>query len=419
MLCSVAAILLVAGCGAADDSDMPDAGSTHLGEYLTLPGDQVVVVPDGTYTGGRISAPHPATDGPWRGWLVLVAQSRGGAIVTGDLVLEADTSRVLFVGFRFVESRVINYGGDLAYWYTDHTFPDADWYEAGRPLPHSFTMNHPARNITVLGSDFHDSVSSPVVLNGVDDIELTGVEVYDVTRQPATAPAEVNHVDLIQLIGGATTDLRVKHSYFQGARINIQTDNGDVVGVTFEDVWYTVAHGSAFQFNATNGNRITARRVNVRSWGHLGTRPRDRRDTVDGVEVPTGSRPDRVEVIDDGIDTTTPPPGVPDPSANWRQQHPYDSWPTYFGWPGAGPDRTDDQRFPTAWYVLALVGTVLSTAAATIAVRRRRRTRRAAARVDRTVVSEQPGRCVDVTTALAVQGTTRARGAMSPAGEKH
>ena len=36
-------------------------------------GDQVVVVPNGTYRGGEVNAAHPATSGPLKGWLVLVA----------------------------------------------------------------------------------------------------------------------------------------------------------------------------------------------------------------------------------------------------------------------------------------------------------------------------------------------------------
>ena len=63
---------------------------------IRRPGDEVVVVPDGKYTVGEIKAPHPETHGPLRGWLVLVAQTRGQVVV--DL---ADVSFVLRAGTQF------------------------------------------------------------------------------------------------------------------------------------------------------------------------------------------------------------------------------------------------------------------------------------------------------------------------------
>src|SRR5262245_59711564 len=84
-------------------SSTPAAGSVSpsVTDYLTRSGDQVVTVPNGTYSGGTGSAPHPATNGPYRGWLVLVAQSPRGVVVDMSqkpLVLDNGTSRVLFVG---------------------------------------------------------------------------------------------------------------------------------------------------------------------------------------------------------------------------------------------------------------------------------------------------------------------------------
>src|SRR3954466_3258683 len=79
---------------------------TSLTEFVGLPGDQVVVVPNGTYKGGgTVNAPHPATDGPYKGWLVLVAQSKGGVTIdmtTSNLTLGPTTNRGLFVGFKFL-----------------------------------------------------------------------------------------------------------------------------------------------------------------------------------------------------------------------------------------------------------------------------------------------------------------------------
>src|SRR5205823_4766631 len=57
------------------------AGTTSILDYVAMPGDQVVTVPNGTYSAGTVTAVHPATSGGLRGWLVLVAQTPGGVVV--------------------------------------------------------------------------------------------------------------------------------------------------------------------------------------------------------------------------------------------------------------------------------------------------------------------------------------------------
>ena len=54
---------------------------SDIRSYMRLAGDQVVEVPDGTYTGGNVAAAHPETGGPLKGWLVLVAESPYGVVV--------------------------------------------------------------------------------------------------------------------------------------------------------------------------------------------------------------------------------------------------------------------------------------------------------------------------------------------------
>src|SRR5690348_738568 len=49
------------------------AAEPSITDVISLPGDQVVTVPNGTYSGGTVVAPHPTTSGPYGGWLVLVA----------------------------------------------------------------------------------------------------------------------------------------------------------------------------------------------------------------------------------------------------------------------------------------------------------------------------------------------------------
>src|SRR5689334_1795445 len=90
---TVAAVVFVvlAGCAAQPPGSQPGTalGGTvkHLGsnisDYIKLGGNQVVIVPNGTYhASGTVSAPHAAsTSGPLNGWLVLKAQSVGGVVV--------------------------------------------------------------------------------------------------------------------------------------------------------------------------------------------------------------------------------------------------------------------------------------------------------------------------------------------------
>ena len=101
-----------------------------LGQYVKQPGDRVVIVPNGNYRASSVNAPHPATKGPYKGWLVLKAQSPRGVVVdlsSGMFTLGESTSRVLFVGFKFVNGSIDVQGDRIAFWYTDHSFPANEW----------------------------------------------------------------------------------------------------------------------------------------------------------------------------------------------------------------------------------------------------------------------------------------------------
>ena len=70
--------------------------------------------------------------GPLKGWLVLVAETPHGVVVdlsSGMLNLYPTTSRIMFVGFKFINGMVKITGADnIRFWYTEHTFPVAEWY---------------------------------------------------------------------------------------------------------------------------------------------------------------------------------------------------------------------------------------------------------------------------------------------------
>jgi hypothetical protein len=197
----------------------------------------------------------------------------------------------------------------------------------------------------VFGSDFHDGYASPINVSGVRRLELVGIHVWGLDEPPGSDPEDLSHLNTISLLGGSVTDVSVRDSWFEGGRANHQTDSGDIVRLSYENVWYEGAWGSAFQFNATNGNRIReSSRTSVRTWDHRGSVPRDRLDIVDGRATTVAGSLEEVDVTDRSIIDQPPEPDAVDPATSWRLEHPYDSWPSYFGWAdapapgeGAGP----------------------------------------------------------------------------------
>ena len=180
------------------------AASSSITEYISRAGDQVVTVPNGTYSGGTVTAPHAATSGPYKGWLVLVAQSRGGVVVdlTYDhLTLEAGTSRVLFVGFKFINGTVTVRADDVAFWYTEHTFPIEEWnrqYQAAggnknallsmeNPLPKTIwigeSSNRTVLRTQIVGSDIHDVGDDGVFVDHSQGAAIVGSRIWNVLEK--------------------------------------------------------------------------------------------------------------------------------------------------------------------------------------------------------------------------------------------
>jgi hypothetical protein len=311
----------------------PTRLSSNITDYVQLAGDQVVVVPDGNYFGGTVQGSHPATSGPFGGWLVLVAEHQHGVVVdmsSADLVLAAGTSRVLFVGFRFTNGRLFNQGTDIAYWYCDHTYPDYRVITADASVPR-FLFIGAAERISIYGGDFHDGNASVLNISNARDVTVQGVHVWNVFEHSGTDPLDYSHANDISILAGNLANLTVKDSFFAENRNNHQARDGDITGLVYDNVWYTGAAGSAFQFHVLNGHRIEGSRTDVWSFDHGGRNPNDRIDTVDGITVPSGSSP-RIAVSDNRVKVEDPPAGTVDPSTLWRLANPYTSWRDFFGW---------------------------------------------------------------------------------------
>jgi hypothetical protein len=321
---------------------------TNITDYVRQRGDQVITVPDGTYRAGPVNAPHPATDGAFNGWLVLRAESLHGVVVDlrgAQLDLQAGTTRVLFVGFRFVNGSVDVQGQDIGFWYTDHSFTAQEWvaqapnksrpeqgyYRAPRTI---YAYEGSTKRVSFYGTDVHDT-SSGILISKSEDVLLQGAHLWNF-GDGGLDPQDVTHSDAIAGVAGQSTGLTVRDSWVQG-RIMLADANGSRTiggphrGFLFEDDWVSDSPSGGFTFVSGKPAPpwgIFGRRANVRSWGH--NNGLDRLEIIAGRQIrAANTEPSRVNVVDAGISTSAPPAGASSPAAVWRAQHPYDSWSTY------------------------------------------------------------------------------------------
>jgi hypothetical protein len=326
--------------------------SSNIDDYITLAGDQVVTVPDGTYTAGTVLAPHMATSGPYHGYLVLRAESEHGVVVNlakAPLTLQAGTSRIVFVGFSFVNGSIFDYGDNIDFWYTDHSFPADVWsrqapsaadpeaglYRAPRTI---YINSESSQSDGFYGVDAHDT-GTGFMISGSRDALLEGVNEWNLSDL-GLDPHDVIHPDAIGAPSGDVSGFTVRDSWIRG-RIMLQdgpgkggAPGGPFSNFLFEHDWVSNSPSSGFTFTSDNPvvpRGLFGRRVGIRSWNqHNGL---DRLEIIDGNQITKpNSDPSRINVVDSGIDTTAPPAGAPTPPEQWRAAHPYDSWlATLFG----------------------------------------------------------------------------------------
>lgn len=385
LLAFVAFVALVALAVVLGPLTSGDAGalqaSGNIADYIRRPGDQEVIVPDGTYQASTVHAPHDRTDGKYRGWLVLRAEHRGHVIVDlegSELKLDRATSRVLFVGFRFVNGSITIEGRDIAFWYTDHTFPARTWaaqgpkgapergYYRSPDTVHAYASS--TRDVAFYGSDLHDTGDAIDVSNSTRTT-LVGVSIFRISDQ-GFDPNDVVHPDAIDGVSGSSNGLTVRNSWLQG-RVVLEDGGGRGSGgrhrnVLFEDDWVSNSPSAGFIFTARKEKPprgISGRRVDVRSWGHKNGH--DRIDIVDGRSSYEPNRsPGRINVRDSKITKTPPPDGAVSPAAQWRAAHPYGSWAEFFDFP------RDSSSTPIVAEIIA--GAVIIGAVVAIILLRRR-----------------------------------------------
>jgi len=360
--------------------------SHNIDDYVALAGDQVVVVPDGTYTAGSVQAPHAATSGPYRGWLVLVAQDRGQVVVDpgfgNRLWLQggaagAATSRVLFVGFSF-RSEVVDDGTNIAFWYCDHQDADDGYLQrAGNHVPNMFTVGSGVGSVGplgVYGDDFHNAVATPVMFGtSVTGATLQGLRVFGIDGRfdgysGAAGTDPRNHVETVGAYPGPVADVKVLDTYLEGAFSLWGTDAGSDHDLLFQDIWSGFGYQSPFQLSAGNGNSVTgARRIDWQVFGPGAGPAVDPLVYVDSVQhsgADALAQQSRVQLSDTGVSYGYPvgvssPADAEDsasnPAAVWRTAHPYDTWPAFFGWPPptSSPPSTVPPAYPSGANVAA------------------------------------------------------------------
>jgi hypothetical protein len=315
-----------------------------LRSYTKLAGDQVVVLPNGTYTAGTVSAPHNATNGIDKGWLVLEAQSPGGVTVnlanTG-LTLDASTSRILFVGFKFVNGPIFTYGTDIAFWYTDHSYPATTWAAQGYKFNSNDTMHAYAttsKGISLYGSDLHDAGDAIDVSNSTGT-HLEGVNIWNLTDGGSKLdPQDHVHPDAIDATTGNVTNLSVSYSWIRGDIMvqdgaTAKTSGGPDTGLVFSHTWVSNSPSAGFQFNSsrtTTPRGIFGQLNDVRMFSeHSGY---GRIDRVDGKMYYSPNQvPSRVNVTETQVSNSAPSTdaatlNAESPAQQWRAAHPYDSW---------------------------------------------------------------------------------------------
>ena len=323
--------------------------SSSIADYVKQPGNQVIVVPNGTYRGSKgqeLVPPARDTSGADDGWLVLVAQTKGKVVVdlaSAELDFGPGDWRVLFVGFTFVNGTIYPHGQHLAFWYSDISFPTSvynkqSYYRHARPFDAASTTT---KDITLAGTDLHDA-STLLRAGGSTNIRLDGTHLFGSTA------TDLGHNDGISCRGGCT-GFTAHDSEIEGRVIFTDGETGEaaqnkVSGLDFENAWLSHSPSAGVYFGALSLSSSTAaeRRgvfgslKNVFVWEQHGASRMDQVLQSDNTTLKAyyntscNRETGRVSVAQDNVKFSSPPSGAASPVGTWRAAHPYDSYWSYF-----------------------------------------------------------------------------------------
>ncbi len=258
-----ASLLSVAVLAPATASAKTGSTTKSINDFLTMPGDQIVTVPDGTYSGSEVTAPHAETTGPYGGFLILVAEHQGRAVVdlstdsARRLYLKPGTSRIAFVGFSFRNGVIRNEAESIRFWYCDHQDPDYGYLEDQRTAPRMLQTNSGGSNLQISGSDFHNTVATPVVFGSlVDNVTIQGVRIFAIDPRFAAPVDPASHLETMGSPPGSHKNIRVLDSYLEGFYSLWGTDSGSITDLTWQNIWYGYGYRSPFLLQSVSGRKV-------------------------------------------------------------------------------------------------------------------------------------------------------------------
>jgi hypothetical protein len=324
----------------------PPSGGSIL-PYLSAPGDQVIVVPNGTYTSGvldAVTAPgikHPATSGDLGGYLVLRAETPGGVKITnvGSAALRTfemrNAERIVFLGFETEDVVTRHFGCRSVYWwYGESSYPverhpdyPSNMALQGNTTPCAFICgysNGDSRDLRWYGRDVHDCGDDGFRVTNAYDLLWQGCRWEHIAHHNKPASGAAFHNDCVQTMGNAS--LRVLDSYMRPLSAG---ENGSDAGCMFiiesgkrsitaeiRRLWHHgPGWGKPLQFHrrdtAEAGSTVNVVVEDVHAWNHAPGSPIAKSGTG-------------VTVTETNVQTTVPT-GI-DPATAWRNAHPYDAW---------------------------------------------------------------------------------------------
>jgi hypothetical protein len=388
--------MLCAGSGtaAAQTESGAPAPERSINEFLTMPGDQVVTVPDGTYSADDVVAPHEETNGHYRGWLILVAEHQGGVVVdlstapNRQFALREGTSRIAFIGFSFRDGVIRNEAQHLRFWYCDHQDPDYEYLDAKRETPRMFQTFDTGTDLALYGSDFHNAVATPVYFGSLaSNVTIQGVRIFDIDPKFGDVLDPMSHIVPMGSPPGSHEHFQILDTYLEGYYTLWGTQFGSIDDMTWQNIWYGFGYPSPFLLQASPGYRIVgATRVNWQIFGpeaELSKNGNDPYIYVDDEEYSGAEafeHEDRVDITDTNVNYGYPP-GVSDeasaqnspqnPAALWRAAHPYDTWRSFFGWP-----EPPSSGGPSPLLIAGAVAAICVAIGLVLSLRQRRRSHR-------------------------------------------
>lgn len=344
----------------------PEDRGSDIGLYINGSGNEICRVPNGDYYAlgfGNYGNEHPLTDGPYKGWRIIMAEDPGGCTIhLDDAPLRLWGSRYMFVGFN-VEAhgyhkgsdqagQVWHLGSDIKWWYTDRQRPCNEWPEndpnALRQLlwtygeVYMFGSGIPVRGVgcSSYGGTYHNMMSSAVSHRMSGNNVTQGETFFDIIEPPSDEH-DIVHVDSWMVNSSL-------EAYLFDCYIKDTT-----VGRILAACWH--GNSSTGIINTWNAAPIAARQYIVRdkvsnrapgvksvngsctdyrSWRKAGIP--DRLDFDGGplglnkAPVPHNSS-SYIEVTDTRCVYVPPTSGMIDPATQWRGQHPYETWPSLIG----------------------------------------------------------------------------------------